>query len=392
MTTSAGDEPNRGRDHTIVQESGQSVIHCIRAPVGGLFRHVRDLIEGQRRAAWRVGLICDGSTGGAFADAKLRALAPVCDLGIQRLDMRRYPAWSDINVVQRIAALCATRLPAVLHGHGAKGAAYARLVADRCGAWAVCTPHGGWLHYAPRSATGMTFAAIERALKSRTGGMIFESAYSATLYARRVGTLACPQAVIHNGLEDTEFASRPAAERRYEFVFVGELRTLKGLDTLLDAIALLRDAATTSVLIAGAGPDATRFRDRAARLGLHGVTFSAPIYPATVAFAQAACVVVPSHAESLPYIVLEAAACGVPLVATRVGGIPEIFGPFRDRLVAPGDARQLAAAMQAVRSDPERARVDAERLREQVRARFRVEDMVANTLAFYARVRETATA
>lgn len=373
-----------------MQPIGRSAIHCIRAPVGGLFRHVRDLLEGQRQAGWRVGLICDGATGDAIANLNLQALAPACELGIHRISMCRNPAWSDVRVLKRIAALCGERRPAVLHGHGAKGAAYARLVARRSGACAICTPHGGWLHYAPRSLAGATFAAIERALMARTRGMIFESAYSATLYARRVGPPAFPHAVIRNGLRDAEFSPRAVGERRDDFVFVGELRALKGVDTLLNAIALLRDAKTVSVLIAGAGPDEARFRARAARLGLQGVRFSAPVHPATAAFAQASCAVVPSHAESLPYIALEAAACGIPIVATHAGGIPEIFGPYRDRLVAPGDARALAAAMEAVRQQPERARRDAERLREHVRGTFRIEDMVAATLAFYERVQQGA--
>ena len=52
---------------------------------------------------------------------------------------------------------------------------------------------------------------------------------------------------------------------------------------------------------------------------------------------------VPSRAESLPYVVLEAAAAAVPMIATRVGGIPEIFGPDTTDLVSPGDAAALAA-------------------------------------------------
>ena len=55
--------------------------------------------------------------------------------------------------------------------------------------------------------------------------------------------------------------------------------------------------------------------------------------------------VVPSRAESLPYIVLEAAAAGLPIIATNVGGIPEIFGPDADELVPPGDPAALADAI-----------------------------------------------
>jgi glycosyltransferase involved in cell wall biosynthesis len=373
-----------------MRNSSQRVIHCLRAPTGGLFRHVRDLAEGQQIAGWQVGLICDRGSGGTSTDDKLRALAPHCALGIHRLDMQRYPAFSDIRVVQRISRICKQLQPGLLHGHGAKGAAYARLAAARCRARAICTPHGGWLHFSPRSLSGMAFAGIERALKARTHGMIFESAYSANVYARRAGTLACPQAVIHNGLSEGEYAPLPACAPRYDFAFIGELRMLKGLGTLLDAVARLPDAASVKILIAGEGPDHARFRARAMQLGLGGVTFSAPIYPATSAFAGAACVVVPSLSESLPYIVLEAAACGAPMIATAAGGIPEIFGPYSDRLVKPGDAPALADAMQRLRSNPAQAHQDAQQLREYVHARFGLNSMVERTLAFYERVQSAS--
>ena len=67
--------------------------------------------------------------------------------------------------------------------------------------------------------------------------------------------------------------------------------------------------------------------------------------PARDAFALGRLLVAPSRAESLPYIVLEAAAAAVPMITTNVGGIPEIFGPQAAGLVAPGDAAALARAI-----------------------------------------------
>ena len=71
---------------------------------------------------------------------------------------------------------------------------------------------------------------------------------------------------------------------------------------------------------------------------------------------------------------------------TRVGGIPEIFGPHADQLLAPGDAEALARAMLTVLENPAAARQRAEGVREHVRAHLRVADMVRATIEFYQEV------
>ena len=67
--------------------------------------------------------------------------------------------------------------------------------------------------------------------------------------------------------------------------------------------------------------------------------------PAREAFALGRILVAPSRAESLPYIVLEALAAQKPIVTTKVGGVPEIFGPYADRLIASDDPAALACAI-----------------------------------------------
>ena len=74
--------------------------------------------------------------------------------------------------------------------------------------------------------------------------------------------------------------------------------------------------------------------------------------PAREAFKLARCVVVPSRAEAMPYIILETVAAKRPLIATRVGGIPEIFGRFAPRLIEPGHIGKLTMAMEAAMDQP----------------------------------------
>jgi glycosyltransferase involved in cell wall biosynthesis len=105
--------------------------------------------------------------------------------------------------------------------------------------------------------------------------------------------------------------------------------------------------------------------------------------PARSAFALGRVLVAPSRAESLPYIVLEAAAAGIPLIATRVGGIPEIFGPDAADLIPPGDPVALAQAIDTALKNPARLQAAAQRLKARVRASFSVDSMTNAVITAY---------
>lgn len=365
-------------------ENSIGVIHCFRSPIGGLFRHVHDLVCEQHGRGMQIGIICDASTGDDIANRKLAAIASHCALGVHRLPMARIPSWSDARVARAMAQLCHRLQPQILHGHGAKGGAYARLVARTAGARSVYTPHGGSLHYSAASPVGLLYLGLERGLKHRTDGLLFESRFSAALYARKIGGLACPARVVPNGLRDEEFDSITPGADAFDFAFVGEFRMLKGLETLLSALTTFRRQRLVRVLIAGAGPDGEWLQQQIRARALESVvTLSPPIHPARRAFAQARCVVIPSHAESFPYIVLEAAAARMPLITTCVGGIPEIYGPYAGHLLPPHDPAALAAAMVTFMDRPDAAATLAGHLQQRVSQHFRVERMANEIIDFY---------
>src|SRR5947209_4101270 len=105
-----------------------NILHVFRAPVGGLFRHVIDLARGQIARGHRVGLIADASTGGSAAEAALAKLSPQLALGLSRTSMSRHVGLLDLAAARHVAQRAARVGADVLHGHGAKGGAYARLL------------------------------------------------------------------------------------------------------------------------------------------------------------------------------------------------------------------------------------------------------------------------
>jgi glycosyltransferase involved in cell wall biosynthesis len=359
-----------------------AILHVLRAPVGGLFRHVSDLVHGQAARGHRVGLVADATTGGERAEAALASLKPVRALGIERLPMSRHLGPRDWSAVRSVRGLIERTGADVVHGHGAKGGAYARLAGGR--ALRAYTPHGGTLHFDPRSPLGFVYLRLERALMPRTDLVLFESAYARDVFHARIGRPAAVERVVHNGLTAEEFAPVTPAADAADVLFIGELRMLKGVDVLIEALAMLtywgRPANAT---IIGSGPDARAFAALAQARGVAAVITFTGAMPARQAFARGRLLVVPSRAESLPYIVLEGAAAGVPMVATNVGGIPEIFGPDAGRLVPPDDPGALAHAMRAALDDPAGTRTVAEALRERVRAQFSADAMTEAVLAAY---------
>jgi glycosyltransferase involved in cell wall biosynthesis len=106
-------------------------------------------------------------------------------------------------------------------------------------------------------------------------------------------------------------------------------------------------------------------------------------------FAKGKLLVVPSRGDSMPYVAIEAGAAGVPMIAARVGGIPEILGDTSLSLFAPNDPQALADAIVAAIEAPEAVKTRAKELRERIFVHFSQKAMVEGVLAAY---RETLAA
>ena len=359
-----------------------NILHVLRAPVGGLFRHVIDLARGQIARGHHVGLLADSSTGGPQAEATLAELAPKLALGLVRVAMSRQVGPSDVVACAHVARRAADVEADVVHGHGAKGGAYTRLARALRGI-RVYTPHGGSLHYDWSSPSGFLYLTSEREMMQRTDLFLFESAYGRDVFRAKVGDPGTRARVVHNGVTAAEFAPVAADPHATDLVFVGELRMLKGVDVLIKAIAILaRDGRRTTATIVGLGPDRAAF-EAAARSAGDAIRFVGA-KPAREAFAFGRLLVVPSRAESLPYIVLEAAAAGLPMIATRVGGMSEIFGPDAGALIPPNDPAALAQAIGSALQNPAATQAIAQRLKTRVHEHFSADVMTQAVLAAYA--------
>jgi glycosyltransferase involved in cell wall biosynthesis len=176
--------------------------------------------------------------------------------------------------------------------------------------------------------------------------------------AMAIGAAADRVHVIYNGVDSDRFAPGSRSEARTRLglspqgpllLYVGNLKSSKGCLDLLDAFpALLAKQPQARLIYVGAGACRDALQERVAALGCADrVSLAGPVAHAALGdwFRAADLLCLPSHNEGVPNVVLEAMACGIPVVATRVGGIPEVVPEYAGLLVPPREPATLSAAL-----------------------------------------------
>ena len=183
--------------------------------------------------------------------------------------------------------------------------------------------------------------------------------------------------IVHCGVDPDRYAAASDRPAGRDVLFIGRLAAAKGVPVLLEAFAQLRDAWPDARLtLIGDGPARAALEARSRELGLtQAVRFTGYLSQAEVASELARCdlFALPSFAEGVPVVLMEAMASGRPVVTTRIAGIPELVQDgISGCVVAPGDVDAFAEAMIAVLADPETARSMGQAGHEKVSAEFNV--------------------
>ena len=271
----------------------------------------------------------------------------------------------------QLASAIGTFQPDVVHAHGSRAAFYARLADPKAARRVVYTLHGIHVDKAGTPLRRWALVRVERLLRGRTAR--FVTVCDANMRAgERLGILdARRTTTVYNGI-DVPGAPQPRGTFRAELglsddtpltLSVGRLTWPKDQATLLRAWALVHDRVPGAVLaLVGEGELDAELRTLATELGLaESVRFVAPREGLAPAYADADVFVLSSRWEGLPYVVLEAMSFGLPVVSTRVDGIPEaVVDGTSGLLVPPSAPKALASAIAGVLDDPDtRARMGA---------------------------------
>ena len=206
-----------------------------------------------------------------------------------------------------------------------------------------------------QSAGGIGLAGLKRARTAalrRATSIVVPSAYLATI-AEGWALGGVPILVVPNPAP-AEVPHAATGVDRGAFVFAGRLTAQKSLDIALEAVAATPEA---RLVVIGEGPERARLERLTSELELNGrVQFTGPRPRAEVlaALSSATAALVPSSWENLPHAAVEALAVGTPVVATAVGGVPEVVHDGENGLlVPPGSPDALAAAMARLVADVE---------------------------------------
>lgn len=323
----------------------------------GVGRHVADLMTALCQRGHEVHLLHGERRVDADLVQQTRALPGA---QVMALPMRRAPHPQDLQSLWALARYLRRHGPFdVLHGHSSKGGAYARLLAPWLRARCLYTPHA-LVTLAPdlgRGARGL-FATVERLLAPFTHHIVCcSSVEQAHAVALGLGARRC--VVVPNGVDPFRSAALGVRARcglapdTLLAGFIGRLESQKAPDLLVESIGLLQRRNTNiHFAIAGDGALRAALEHRLAQLGATAAVTWLGAVDGRRLLAELDLLVMPSRYEGFPYTLLEALHCGVPVVATPVGGVDEINPDNACGLVVPhGDAPALADAIDTLTRD-----------------------------------------
>lgn len=352
--------------------------------VGGDATAVSSLCRAQARRGFDVRVLAYRAPGIEETD-RVHLVGPTqTPNGLDRIGILRL--WGMGAIALWAKRHLARLRPDIVHAHAADVGAPVVGVTRELGIPLVLTCHGVWF---PHQPWWYPSAHLERYLLRRGYDSITSVDRTSVQAIRDAGIRDA--ILVPNGVEVAEFEGARPPHDAFRVLFVGRHVYQKGIDVLLEAVARARPRIGDRFVLelAGDGPERTRLEHQARDLDLEGtVRFLGQLSRPRLleAFGRADAFVLPSRFEGFPLVILEAWAAGLPVIATSVGGVPDICDSRNAVLVPPSDPNALADAIASLASDPERRESLGTAGRSLVHAQYTWETIATQ----YERVYETS--
>ena len=367
------------------------ILHILEATMGGTRRHVLDLLPALAARGVACDLIYSPDRYPAFRGDAAWLQAH----GVNCFEISMARGWGgrrDASALSAVRAHLKSHRYDAIHCHSTKAGFVGRLVAP----WrtpVVYTPHCIAFDTSLPRPQRRAARIVEKLLAPRTRHFIAVSRHEARVFRRARLRSGKGISVIYNGVDLPAFdalQSQKTEDRRQKSEFVigcfGRLTRQKNQTALLHALPTLRrSVAGARLMLVGSGEDETLLRALAEKLNVtDAVTFAGEIEEARPLYAGCDIVAQPSRWEGCPYSILEAMAARRAVVATAVGGVPEVITPDSGIAYHAARSELLAEHLAALAYDAAQRDKMGEAARQRIEERFEAARMVEATARVYA--------
>lgn len=368
----------------------RKILYCItKSNWGGAQRYVFDLAMGVDRSRFHVEVLLGGS--GMLRDKLVDSGIPVIELPQLERDIK---FTRDAKIFLQLFRLFRKKRPDVVHLNSSKIGALGAIAARLAGVPTIIFTAHGWAfnENRPDSAKGLlmviywiTFLFCTKVIAVSEG---LRSDVRQYPFVQKKFT------VIHNGVPHVVFKDKSQArallapnapDGAHWIGTISELHHIKGLDYAIRAIGIITQKHNVIFVIIGEGEERARLEALVQELKLEErVFFAGHVADAATYLKAFDTFTLTSLSEGLCYAVIEAGSAEIPVVASRVGGIPEVVdGVNSGILIWPKHVKEIVHAVEFLLANPEKAQLFAETLKKAVDTKFSIEKMVNETTVLY---------
>lgn len=373
----------------------QKILYVItKSNFGGAQRYVFELATAMHDAGHTVSVACGGN--GTLTSKLSEAGIPVHTITHFERDIN---VTKEIGAMRELFQLLKREQPDIVHLNSSKAGGSGALIARLCGVRSIIFTAHGWPFYEPRSVLWRTLVWIFSYLTTLLAHHVIVVSQHDLKRARMPG---CRRklSLIHTGCAQISFLERsqarsalcsPLVQKAHAhdlwLVSTGEHTRNKNIPLLIEALHATRERGDTNLflILMGSGEDTPRLQKQVSDLQLENqVHFTGFVHDARVYLKAFDIFLMPSLKEGFPYGVLEAGVAGLPVIASAVGGIPEIVHDGETGiLINPNEKCTLVHALSTYSTEPDLRRAHGEALAHRVHEFFSITLMIEETQKIY---------
>jgi glycosyltransferase involved in cell wall biosynthesis len=324
-----------------MNEDRVHIMHIVGDPVGGIRKHVHCIINGLDERKFIQSYAYSSRARDSEFLKNIENISKILHSTIE-LRIKKRPSPHDVANLIHLGRYIKKEKVDIVHGHGAKGGLYARILANYLGIRSIYTPHGGVVHTMFNPVEDWLYSTVEKWLYGKTDYFLFESRYTADAFHLKIKRKSKPWLVNYNGLNDIhhiDFIESKVGRESEDFkigVF-GMLRSQKGQIYAINAVRnMIHQGINISLHLFGDGPDRKYLEMEVKKLGIESfVIFHGDVSSVLSYMNEMDIVLIPSLFESFGYVALEAMSLKKPVIASNTGGLTELIVNGETGLLVP---------------------------------------------------------